>query len=146
MCGQLHDDDCVDPKDYFKPMRNYDAADKKAKQLCRQAFETLEMAFSDCDQELMQSMFVASVVPAPDSSRLLVTVGVDLLPVEFSQPLILALLRDQTPRLRAELARSISRKRVPNLTFRVFSKVQLELGNGTDNSDSENTSKEQSNG
>jgi ribosome-binding factor A len=126
MCGQLHEDDCVDPNQYFKPNRKLDVANKKAKQLCRQALETLEMVLSDCDEELMQSLVVAGVDPAPDSSRLLVTVGVDLEPDEFDQSLILSILQNQTPRLRAELARSISRKRVPNLSYRIFSKAQLE--------------------
>ena len=145
MCGQLHEDDCVDPKEYFKPSRSLDAANKKAKQLCRQAMETLELVLSDCDDELMQSLIVVGVDPAPDSSRLLITIGVDIAPDAFDQGFILSVLTEQTPRLRAELARSISRKRVPNLSYRDFSRAQLEQTNQHDDSISKPESKEQSN-
>ncbi len=145
MCGQLHDDDCVDPKEYFKPTRNVDAANKKAKQLCRQATETLELVLSDCEDELMQSLVVAGVDPAPDSSRLLVTIAVDLPPRDFDQDLILSVLQTQTPRLRAELARSITRKRVPNLSFCVQLKALLEQPQPNDESNTRSLKKEQSN-
>ena len=52
---------------------------RKAKQLCRQVAETLDLILSgDCRDELLQSLHVISVVPAPNSSRLLVTVLADL--------------------------------------------------------------------
>ena len=93
---------------------------RKAKQLCRQVAETLDMVLSgDCRDELLQSLHVISVVPAPNSSRLLVTVFADL-PVEiFDRREILERLDDQTGRLRAEVAGSINRKRVPSLVFHV---------------------------
>ena len=75
---------------------------------------------SDCHDELLQSLHVISVVPAPNSSRLLVTVSADL-PIEtFDRQEILELLERQTGRLRAEVAASINRKRVPSLVFHVI--------------------------
>jgi ribosome-binding factor A len=125
-CGQNHEDDCVDPKEYFKPDRQTDKANKKAKQLCRQAAHTLDFVLADCDDESMEALFVVSVNPAPDSSRLLVTIGADVSADQLDLNLIRSRLQDQTPRLRAELARSISRKRVPNLIFDVVAKSQLD--------------------
>ena len=60
-----------------------------------------------------------SVVPAPNSSRLRVTVSVDLPGAEFDRQEVLGLLDQQTGRLRAEVAASINRKRVPALAFHV---------------------------
>lgn len=94
--------------------------DRKAKQLCRQVADTLDLVLSgDCRDELLQSLHVVSVVPAPNSSRLLVTVSADLPAVEFDLRKILERLADQTGRLRSEVAASINRKRVPALVFHV---------------------------
>lgn len=125
-CGQIHDDDCIDPQEYFKPGRQLGKADKKARQLCRQAAHTLDFVLADCDDESMQSLLVASVQPAPDSSRLLVMVEANVPPDQFDRSFLLAGLQSQTPRLRAELARSINRKRVPNLIFNVVARTDLD--------------------
>ena len=96
---------------------------RKAKQLCRQVAETLDLVLSgDCRDELLQSLHVISVVPAPNSSRLLVTVSADLTVEEFDRQeiFIAELLERQTGRLRAEVAASINRKRVPSLVFHVI--------------------------
>jgi ribosome-binding factor A len=92
---------------------------RKAKQLCRQVADTLELVLGDCRDERLQALHVISVVPAPNSSRLLVTVSVDLPSAEFDRQEILELLDQQTGRLRGEVAASINRKRVPALAFHV---------------------------
>lgn len=97
---------------------------RKAKQLCRQVTEILDLVLSgDCRDELLQSLHVISVMPAPNSSRLLVTVSADLPIEEFDPQKILELLERHTGRLRCEVAASISRKRVPSLAFRVVGPV-----------------------
>ncbi len=93
---------------------------RKAKQLCRQVAETLDLVLSgDSRDELLQSLHVLSVVPAPNSSRLLVTVSADLPLEDYDRRKILDRLDEQTGRLRAEIAASIHRKRVPSLVFHV---------------------------
>jgi ribosome-binding factor A len=94
---------------------------RKAKQLCRQVAETLGLVLSgECRDELLQSLHVLSVVPAPNSSRLLVTVSADLPPEDYDRRKILDQLDEHIGRLRAEVAASIHRKRVPSLVFRVI--------------------------
>lgn len=52
-----------------------DTLDRKTLQLCSQVADTLNYVLSgDCGDELLQNLQVASVVPAPNSSQLLVTV------------------------------------------------------------------------
>ncbi len=96
---------------------------RKAKQLCRQVADTLDLVLGDCRDERLQALHVMSVVPAPNSSRLLVTVSVDLPGDEFDRQEILELLDQQTGRLRGEVAASINRKRVPALAFHVVGPV-----------------------
>lgn len=124
-CDQLHEDDGVDPKEYFKPNRKTDKANRKALQVCRQASQTLDYVLADCEDERMQNLVVASVTPAPDSSRLLVTVAIVAGDQRFDRIAIEAALRDQIPRLRSELARSINRKKVPNLVFQIIAFSEL---------------------
>jgi len=94
---------------------------RKAKQLCRQVAETLDMVLSgECRDEALQSLHVLSVVPAPNASRLLVIARADLPEEEFDRDSILAELDAQSGRLRAEIAASIHRKRTPLLTFHVI--------------------------
>lgn len=123
-CGELNEDDGVDPRTYFKPSRRQAKENKKAKQLCRQVQQTLNYVLTDCDDEQIQWLFVTQVVPAPDSSCVLVLIEYGGRPEEFNRIDLLSRLADQTGRLRLEVGRSIHRKRVPNLTFSVGLPVQ----------------------
>ena len=119
-CGELHDDDAVDPREYFKKSPKSGSQGRKSKQLCRQVAETLDMVLSgECRDERLQSLHVISVEPAPDTSRMLVTVESDLPTEEFDYAAILAALAAQTGHLRAEVATSINRKKTPSLVFNV---------------------------
>jgi hypothetical protein len=85
-------------------------ADHKARQLCRQVQRALSLALDgDLDE-----LFIAEVTPASGCARLLVHV---VIPGERSPADVLGKLRERAPRLRAEVARSISRKRAPELAF-----------------------------
>ena len=120
-CGELHEDDGVDPRDYFRSGMNRHRQSRKAKQLCRQVAETLGLVLSgDCRDEILQSLQVVSVVPAPNTSRLLVTVAADVPDAQLDRGSIIERLHAQSGRLRSEVAASINRKRVPVLVFEVL--------------------------
>lgn len=119
-CEQLHPDDCVDPRDFFKSKSSNYKQNRKAKQLCRQVAQTLDLVISgECADEVLQSLHVMEVEPAPDSSRLLVTVYADVSADQFDRELIIGLLNQQMGRLRCEVAAAINRKKVPSLVFNV---------------------------
>jgi hypothetical protein len=59
-------------------------------------------------------VLIADVAPAPGCARLLVHV---VIPSRLCAHAVLCKLREHTPRLRAEVARSICRKRAPDLIF-----------------------------
>jgi hypothetical protein len=95
--------------------------DRKARQLCRQVAQTLDCVLSgECRDELLQCLQVVSVVPAPNSSRLLVTVAADVSEDDFDRPAIAVRLSEQTGRLRSDIASSINRKRVASLVFQIL--------------------------
>lgn len=94
---------------------------RKAKQLCRQVATTLDLVLSgECHHRDLHSLRVVGVEPAPDSSRLCVTVVADMPTQEFDLPRIEAQLTAQAGRLRAEVAAAICRKRAPTLVFNVL--------------------------
>lgn len=87
----------------------------KARQLCRQAQRALNLALAErgSDPDL-DEIYVDDVTPAPGCGHLLVHV---VAPAGRPLPDVLASLRREMPRLRAQTARAINRKRAPQLSF-----------------------------
>ena len=74
---------------------------------------------AECESPVLVGAWVAAVEPAPDASRLRITVV--LAPERDTDDLAeaWATLSRAAPAFRAEVARSISRKRVPELVWGV---------------------------
>jgi len=119
LCGQPGPDDGVDPRAFFKPQSSRRDG-RKDRQLCRQISETLNFVLSgELNDDVLRGVYVQQAEPAPDASRILVTVA-PLGSVDEGDPaLILERLQAASKRLRAEIARSISRRKAPELVFRV---------------------------
>lgn len=130
MCGEPGPDDGVDPRTFFKsnPGRR---TSRKDWQLCRQVLETLSYVLSENTQdEVLGDLLVCEVAPAPDATRLLVSVRC-LDPVHGPAPeLILVHLQNVVGRLRSEVAASISRRKVPELIFRVVGETSAAAPEG----------------
>ena len=112
-------DDAVDPRTFFD-RRQHGRGSRKARQPCRQVSHTLSYVLSgECDDDVLRSLYVESVDPAPDSSRLLVTVAV--LDKDLATPteVILGKLAAASGKLRSEVAASINRRKTPELVFTV---------------------------
>jgi hypothetical protein len=89
--------------------------ERKTEQLCRQVQRALNFAFADRSiGEGMEGLYVDEVSPAPDCGRLLVHV---LVPVSLQLRDVMIALGRETPRLRSEVAATITRKRAPELCF-----------------------------
>jgi len=94
-------------------------------QLCGQAFETFCMVMDQlAHMEWATDLFVAQVTPAPDASRLRVSVG-----VYGDVPMTEALhrvgqLTQHAARFRWELGQAASRKRVPEIFFELAEEVE----------------------
>jgi ribosome-binding factor A len=95
------------------------AGKRKTLQLCREAERTLSAVLAgECDDDVLRELIVLSVVPAPNAGRLVVTVA---LPSSSNVPVeeVLQLLLRVSGRLRSELAAAVSRRKAPELAFRV---------------------------
>jgi ribosome-binding factor A len=77
----------------------------------------LTYALADLDDPVIDELVLASVTPAPSAARVLVTFvpSHDGLDLEDA----LARLHEAAPDLREEVAAEVSRRRVPELTFRI---------------------------
>jgi ribosome-binding factor A len=116
-CDAVGEDDGIDPKLLFRPSSRR-SGDRGVRRLCSQVREALTFAFAgSCRDEVLLSLYVEDVEPAPDATRLAVTVRV---PVDVD----VAAARDRVNRaaamLREEVAASICRRRAPELVFRVL--------------------------
>ena len=86
---------------------------RKALQLCRQVERALSLAL---EGDVLRDLTVQSVVPAPDSSRLLVALcyhGTD----QAASEEVHAAVRANHAKLRGEVAAAIHRRKTPELTF-----------------------------
>jgi len=91
--------------------------DVKARRLCRQVSEALQAGLSgECADEVLQQVWVCSVDPAVEASRLVVTVSV---PETVNPAEALARREGARGLLRSIVASAIVRKKVPDLAFRI---------------------------
>jgi ribosome-binding factor A len=119
-CGEIQDEDGVDPREFFQTNRTHKKENRKAKQLCRQVAETLDQLLSgEMGDDILRGLRVIDVVPAPDASRLLVTLFADCDPTDFDQNRIELRLADCKGRLRCGIASAITRRKTPTLTFNI---------------------------
>ncbi len=108
----------IDPNTFFSPRAPRGRDHRKAYQLCAQVADTLMMVMSgECDDEIVSSLQLLHVAPAPDTSQLLVLVGPGVGGENLSPELVLEHLRAVEGRLRAAIASAITRRRTPRLHF-----------------------------
>lgn len=86
-------------------------------QVCRQVFDALTYALAELDDPLIADLALVSVTPAPNAAR----VQVNLVPSRDDLDLdaALARLRAVEAELRGEVAAELTRRRVPELVFRI---------------------------
>ena len=129
-CGEIHDDDGVGPREFFKSSPHREKNNYKATQLYKQVAETLSLVLTgEFDDELLHSLHVVSVDPAPDASQLAVTLRADIGRGQFDSQEILERLMAVSGRLRDEVASAITRKRTPKLVFRLIGPEEAEEAN-----------------
>lgn len=114
-------DDEADPARYFGSGSRNRRADWKARQLCRQVERSASLTLAElCECEALASSAVARVAPAPDASRLRVSVVLAPGKTPADLDTAAAALREKAGRFREEAARAIHRKRAPEVVFEVW--------------------------
>jgi ribosome-binding factor A len=88
-------------------------------QVCRQVFDALSYALGELDDPLLDELVLASVTPAPNAARVLVTLVPARTDATLDQEAVLARLNEVAPELREEVAAEVTRARVPELVFRI---------------------------
>ena len=122
-CDVVGPDDLIDPKLLFRPSPHR-RGDRGARRLCSQVRESLTFALAgSCRDDVLQSLYVADVEPAPDAARLAVTLVVSDPALAETARARLALV---AALLRSEVAASIHRRRAPELVFRVASAGEVD--------------------
>lgn len=93
-------------------------------QLCRQVFDALTYALAEIDDPRIEHLSIALVTPAPRSARVLVLLvpSRDDLDIDSA----LACVHEVMDELREEVAAEITRKRAPELVFRVARPDELQ--------------------
>ena len=106
----------ISDDDPYSDRKRRRVADHKTLRLCRQVLEALQISLAgECGDEVLQQLFIASVEPGADPSKLEVTV---VLPADVSPLDAVARLEKARGLLRTLVAQAISRKKVPDLVFR----------------------------
>jgi ribosome-binding factor A len=119
LVGEIRPDDGIDPRELAWKERPR-KGERKVRQLCAQVADTLNLVLSgECADELLQSLQVVAVDPAPDASQMVVTVRVGLPGESVDPAAVLVRLETIMGKLRYEVAGAITRKRAPKLVFRV---------------------------
>ncbi len=118
LCAEVHPEDGVDPRELVRDSSRKKTS-RKTYQLCGQVAETLSHVLAgQSGDDVLRSLQVVSVAPAPDVSRLMITVAPQ--PSERTDPLVvLERLGRASARLRCEVAAAITRRKTPMLVFRV---------------------------
>lgn len=96
-------------------------AKRKLRQLCAQAERAVGVAlWNDCGDPVLLDMFVQSVLPWPNATRLLVVLEPAGAETELDRDDVLGRLEAVKGVLRSAVAEAIHRKRAPELCFEVF--------------------------
>ncbi len=116
---EIGPEDGMDPRKFLRKTARR-VTNRKALQLCAQVREILDYVFAwECGDPFLKGLMVTAVAPAPNASRLLVSVSLPEELADQDPAQILERLNHARGRLRSEVAAAIHRKRVPELSFRI---------------------------
>ncbi|MFT3691542.1 MAG: hypothetical protein QM831_00260 [Kofleriaceae bacterium] len=84
------------------------------------------MARVEIDDPLIDDLMLASVIPAPNASRVLVTLVASREDLSANErDVVLTRIEENAAELREDVAAEITRQRVPELVFRIASRSEL---------------------
>lgn len=107
----------VDPALFFTPIHESGRGDRKVQQICKEVERTLGYALGSCGDPLLGELTVMAVEPAPDASRLLVSLYASRAGLDARE--LIERLDKVKARFREEVAAVLQRKRTPELSFRL---------------------------
>ena len=121
LCGEIREDDGIDPREFVKRERKKSFI-KRDRQLCSQVKRILNLVLPElCIRFEIYRCEVTSVEPAPDVTRLSVVICVDADCIDSARMAISKI----GGALRAEVAQSINRKKAPDLAFEIIADCEV---------------------
>jgi ribosome-binding factor A len=122
--SHLPEDAFVDPAVYFSDTQESPARQRKTEQLRAAIRHAIGVALEcDVDDPLLESLHLHDVVAEPNGAFIALLATSSLQPIDHVQ----ARLRDAAPVFRNALANSLTRKRVPSVTFFVIPAPAIEV-------------------
>lgn len=120
VCGEIGPEDGVDPRELARRYRDSSrkTTARKTSQLCHQIAVTIDGLLAEQSDDVLRDLTVVDVAPAPDESRLLVTVAPGPVALPAHPLTVIEHLDQASGRLRTEVASAITRRRTPMLEFR----------------------------
>jgi ribosome-binding factor A len=125
LCGSVHEDDGIDPRDFFRG-GSRKTTDRKTFQLCAQVKETLGVVLAGESDEVLCGLLVASVTRAAGANRLTVTLELPPGAGKTAAAKTLEHVHRAAGRLRTAVAAAVCRRRVPELEFRIGPPAEVE--------------------
>ncbi len=125
LCAEIGPEDGVNLRKFFNKQTNR-RANRKAHQLCKQIQLTLNMTLSgELNDPALGNLIVDRVEPVPESSHLLIVFTFADALESFNPVETLQSLQKASGFLRAEAAKAIHRKRVPEFSFRLLNPKEV---------------------
>lgn len=126
-CSQPGEDDGVDPRYAVRSSRRAPTIDRKTLQMCGQVAHIVQAVLSsEMYDDDLSGLIVVSVVPTSQRGKLLISVTPGTIEPVAPPDVILAKLKQQVLRIRAEVSGSITRRKTPELAFAYLPKVMEE--------------------
>jgi ribosome-binding factor A len=127
--GEAWADGEADPGVFFGATERSRKTNWKAQQLCKQVERAAALTLaSECESDALAGASVVSVEPAPDAGRLRIVVCLASGASPEGMAEARAALAASRLAVRAEVARSIHRKRVPEIVFELRLAEEVDRG------------------
>jgi len=94
--------------------------DRKSLQLASQVAEVISMVLCEQEDDLVRDLMVESVIPLPNGSRLLVSLTPAISARSLDLSKAMEHLQSVQAAIKSEVANSITRRKVPDLIFRIL--------------------------
>lgn len=117
LCGEIHPEDGINP--LFTKHKHHKNINHKIKRYCRQIHHTLDLTLMSCGDERLSGIYIKEVEENPFNSTLVVLFCV---PQNTSEDEIedkYAVLNQLKGMFRKEIAKTINRKRTPELKIQI---------------------------
>ena len=123
LASEKREGDGIDPREEKKSEQNRTRRGKPnyaVLRLAKQIGDTLTVSIGKSKDPILSSFVVNAVEPSPSGTSFVVQVFSSNPELEYEPREIKAILKDEKPRLRADVANTVKRKKAPDFTFDVL--------------------------